>query len=103
MLTLGTDVHAGAHLLCFVLAKHGNFRGSALTDCMKHQRGGQKLNFRDRIILFHSHSFERIMTNTFKVLQEKKIQYANPNEKQLCRGCCFGFFFFPSLGSKMAF
>lgn len=58
-------------LLCIALAKRGNFQGSALIDCMKHPHGGQKDNFRERIIMFHSRSFEQIMTNTFKVLQAK--------------------------------
>ena len=58
-------------LLCTALAKHGNFQGSALIDCMKHLHGGQKDNFRERITVFHSRSFERIMPNTLKVLQAK--------------------------------
>lgn len=58
-------------LLCIPLAKHGSFRGSALTDCMKHLHGGQIDNFRERIIVFHSCSFEQIRTNMFKVLQVK--------------------------------
>lgn len=76
-------------LPCTALAKHGNFRGSALIDCVKHPHGSQKQNFREKIIEFYSHSFEWVTRNTSKALQEK-----NSSMQTKKMSSYVGFFFF---------
>lgn len=56
---------------------------------MRHLHGGQKHNFRERMIVFDSHSFKQIMMNTFKVLQ------MNNSTMQIKKKSSYvGFFFF---------